>query len=287
MLRGRSIIRDGPSFISFIFISLSTKYFLTIPFRKIYAYLFIPSFFVSYFIGLVLIIILRSISGVSTIGNSCDDRILSLFCGEMICLFSGKEMMVWENAFKNILLFLIFSVDEDRSFRISILKIMLLLREVVLMTEEYFRVSGGFMRVEFDKLHPSKIYLFLYSSKSISLESVWQCELILVICWDWFLTMSCSGSFLRMGWSPNWYRSGSTEFTLLISRKRIFLTGLEISFIYRYSRCPFRLGVFLAPFFSRSSVLAGVIDFLPKFASISGTSAIFISPSSGLLSDPD
>lgn len=45
MLSGRSITRVlPPSFISFIFISLSTRYFFTIPFRNIYAYRFIPNF---------------------------------------------------------------------------------------------------------------------------------------------------------------------------------------------------------------------------------------------------
>ena len=136
MLRGRSIIFVCPSFISFIFISLSTRYFFTIPFRKISAYLFIPIFLFSYFIGLVLIIIFLSDSGVSTIGNNCEDLILSLFWGEMVVRVMGNEIMVWEKAFKKALFPFMLRVDEDLSLRMSILKIILLFLDVFLMTEE-------------------------------------------------------------------------------------------------------------------------------------------------------
>ena len=47
----------------------------------------------------------------------------------------GKETIVWEKALRNIFFPFIFRVEEDRSFKKSILKIILLFLEVFLMTE--------------------------------------------------------------------------------------------------------------------------------------------------------
>ena len=68
MERGLSITFTG----SLDLISFSTRYFFTIPFKNISAYLFIPTFMVSYFMLLVLVI-RWLVSGDSTTGSNCDD----------------------------------------------------------------------------------------------------------------------------------------------------------------------------------------------------------------------
>ena len=54
----------------------------------------------------------------------------------MVLRTMGNEIMVWEKAFKKTLFPLMLRVDDDLSFRMSILKMILLFREVFLMTEE-------------------------------------------------------------------------------------------------------------------------------------------------------
>lgn len=192
--------RVDPSLISFIFISLSTRYFLTMPLRNISASLFMPIF-----LGLVFSISFRSDSGVSTIGNSCEDRILSLFCGDITVLFMGNDRMVCEKALSSGFLFFMFRVEDDLSLTKSILKIMLLFRDVFFITDEYFRYASLVgRRLDWDRFLHSAISLGLKSSIGKSFWSVWQCELILMIWSELFRVIMGSGSFLRIGWSPNW-----------------------------------------------------------------------------------
>lgn len=220
MLSGLSMQRMVCSFVLTYF---STKYFFTIPLRKISASLFIPTLTVSYLMGLLLI--LWEMSGESTtIGNNCEDLFFSVLC-------LWNVIKVWVKALKNFLSFVVgtWTVEEFFSFWNSILKIILLFRAVFLIIEEYLL---WFMELssltEFERFNDYIISLSLYSCR---MTSFYVCaDVLILIIMEWFLDMPISFvSFFRMGWRPSWYLSGSTELTLLISRNLKCLMGLLTS----------------------------------------------------------
>lgn len=216
----------------------------------------------------------RSVSGDSTLGNSCEDLILSVFT-------LLKLTIVWEKALYRVLLSLTLRVVEaERSLLLkSILKIMLLCLAVFFITELYLFEPLASILIELARFgHPS-ISFYRYSSY-MSCPSVWQWVLILSTV-EFVLDKAFSDYFLRIGWRPNWYRSGRTEFTLLISRNLRFRTGLLIYFI---SLMPFLLFVLLS-FFLELSILGVAGFFSPSY--MSGRSVSLSSPYSGRLSDPD